>query len=95
LCPEKEKALDSRFHRKNFGAPGLQGLPAFRPCLISKAWNIILGNGGRAGSIKVRWNIIRGRVLLKSCKGMGAEPAKNGRGGKGKIGYSTYDATVR
>ena len=43
-----------------------------------------LGNGGKAGNIKIRWNNIKGTVVLKSCGGKGAPPARNGQGGQGK-----------
>lgn len=43
------------------------------------------GNGGKAGNIKIRWNDIKGAVMLKSCGGKGAQPARNGKGSEGNI----------
>ncbi|XP_078344331.1 uncharacterized protein LOC144629949 isoform X1 [Oculina patagonica] len=45
-----------------------------------------LGNGGNAGRIKLHSRKITGDIKLKSCRGSGAPPAKNGRGGQGGAG---------
>ena len=44
---------------------------------------VFLGNGGKAGNIKVRWREIKGTLVLKSCGGKGAPAANNGKGSKG------------
>ena len=45
---------------------------------------MFLGNGGKAGNVKIRWREIKGTVVLKSCGGKGAQAANNGKGAKGK-----------
>ena len=41
------------------------------------------GDGGDGGRITVRYRAINGNVLLKTCGGLGAEAANNGKGGAG------------
>ena len=43
-----------------------------------------LGNGGNANRVKILYRKTIGQVDFKSCRGTGAEPARNGRGGRGK-----------
>ena len=46
-----------------------------------------LGKGGRAGHITLSYRKQNGQTTLKSCGGTGAQPAKNGKGGKGEKCY--------
>ena len=46
-------------------------------------WTFFLGNGGDAGQINLQYRKLNGQVQLRSCRGTGAEPATNGKGGKG------------
>ena len=47
-----------------------------------------LGNGGNAGFIGVRVRKITGQMGLRACRGTGADPAENGKGGRGEIEMS-------
>ena len=42
------------------------------------------GNGGNAGGMTLRYRKQMGQTTLKTCGGTGAQPAQNGKGGKGK-----------
>ena len=44
---------------------------------------LIIGNGGDSGKLKVVVNRVDGNVELRSCRGSGAPPGTNGRGGQG------------
>lgn len=84
--PDRPKSLCSqgmgRCSQSNFpGTPGKKGKSG------KKGGNAgTPGNGGRAGNIVFSSGKVKGNVLLKSCKGIGAEPAKNGQGGRGGEG---------
>ena len=45
------------------------------------------GKGGRAGHVTLSHRKQNGQTTLKSCGGTGAQPAKNGKGGKGEKCY--------
>ena len=45
------------------------------------------GKGGRAGHVSLSYRKQNGQTTLKSCGGTGAQPAKNGKGGKGEKCY--------
>ena len=42
-----------------------------------------VGNGGNAGLQRFFVNTVQGNVELRSCRGTGAPPARNGIGGEG------------
>ena len=46
---------------------------------------ILLGNGGDAGGVNIRYRGINGKFEVKTCAGVGALPARNGVGGTGNM----------
>ena len=42
------------------------------------------GKGGNAGRLNIRYRKLNGQVQIRSCRGSGAQPAKNGQGGQGE-----------
>ena len=58
------------------------------PTSLKKTWNVLLcipkGNGGNAGGMTLRYRKQMGQTTLKTCGGTGAQPAQNGKGGKGE-----------
>lgn len=46
------------------------------------------GNGGNAGRQRINIGRLQGKLDLKTCRGTGGQPAKNGAGGDGKIACS-------
>ena len=44
----------------------------------------LLGNGGNAELVSLRYRTLKANVQMASCAGTGAESAENGIGGKGK-----------
>ena len=55
------------------------------------------GNGGNAGGMTLRYRKQMGQTTLKTCGGTGAQPAQNGKGGKGKtflhFFFSAFNST--
>ena len=45
----------------------------------------ISGDGGDSGTLTVLVARVDGNVELRSCKGSGAQPGTNGRGGQGTL----------
>ena len=52
----------------------------------------LVGNGGNGGRIKFRFanSKLTGRFQVTTCAGAGAQPAKNGIGGKGKRSFAFF-----
>ena len=48
---------------------------------------ILVGNGGDAGAVNVRYRKINGKFEVKTCAGVGSLPARNGVGGRGNMLY--------
>lgn len=42
------------------------------------------GKGGNAGRVKINYKKLNGSMILRTCGGTGADPAKNGVGGNGR-----------
>ena len=48
---------------------------------------ILVGNGGDAGGVNIRYRTINGKFEVKTCAGVGSLPARNGVGGTGNMLY--------
>ena len=53
------------------------------------------GNGGNAGGMTLRYRKQMGQTTLKTCGGTGAQPAQNGKGGKGKTFLHFFFVSVQ
>ena len=49
---------------------------------------MLVGNGGDAGAVNVRYRTINGNFQLKTCAGVGAPATRNGAGGRGNMIYA-------
>ena len=53
-------------------------------------YKLFSGNGGNAGNVNIRYRTLKGGLKSKSCRGTGAQPANNGRGGEGKKSSDSF-----
>ena len=54
----------------------------------------MVGNGGNAEGLNVRYRTINGNFQMKTCAGEGAQPATNGAGGKGNMIYARREDNI-